>query len=66
MFVLRKLMQGDERVPKAPLGNNLRPLHPLSHRTVRTNIDFLRKEGDKCPPTMKPTVMYKEEPRLII
>ena len=36
-------MQGDSDAPKAPLGNNLRPLQPLSHRTVRTNIDFLKK-----------------------
>lgn len=33
-------MQGIEETPKAPLGNNFRPLQPLHHRTVRTNIDF--------------------------
>lgn len=33
-------MQGSEETPKAPLGNNARPLQPLHHRTVRTNIDF--------------------------
>lgn len=33
-------MQGSEHSPKAPLGNNARPLQPLHHRTVRTNIDF--------------------------
>lgn len=33
-------MQGSEQAPKAPLGNNARPLQPLHHRTVRTNIDF--------------------------
>ncbi len=33
-------MQGSEQTPKAPLGNNARPLQPLHHRTVRTNIDF--------------------------
>jgi hypothetical protein len=34
-------MQGSEHTPKAPLGNNARPLQPLHHRTVRTNIDFI-------------------------
>lgn len=33
-------MQGSEVTPKAPLGNNARPLQQLHHRTVRTNIDF--------------------------
>lgn len=33
-------MQGSEEAPKAPLGNNARPLQPLHHRTIRTNIDF--------------------------
>lgn len=33
-------MQGSEDAPKAPLGNNARPLQPLHHRTVRTNINF--------------------------
>lgn len=40
MYALRKLMQGSQEIPKAPLGNNARPLQPLHHRTVRTNIDF--------------------------
>ena len=40
MYALRRLMQGSEQSPKAPLGNNARPLQPLHHRTVRTNIDF--------------------------
>lgn len=33
-------MQGPEESPKAPLGNNARPVQNLHHRTVRTNIDF--------------------------
>lgn len=40
LYALRRLMQGSEQSPKAPLGNNARPLQPLHHRTVRTNIDF--------------------------
>lgn len=40
LYALRKLMQGLEKVPKAPLGNNVRPVQPLHYRTVRTNIDF--------------------------
>lgn len=40
LYALRRLMQGSEQAPKAPLGNNARPLQPLHHRTVRTNIDF--------------------------
>ncbi|PNF43045.1 hypothetical protein B7P43_G05565, partial [Cryptotermes secundus] len=39
-YALRKLMQGSETTPKAPLGNNARPVQHLHHRTVRTNIDF--------------------------
>lgn len=40
LYALRKLMQGSQESPKAPLGNNVRPLQPLHYRTVRTNIDF--------------------------
>lgn len=40
MLALRRLMQGDAKHPKAPLGNNFRPPQPLHHRPVRTNIDF--------------------------
>lgn len=39
-------MQGSEQTPKAPLGNNARPLQPLHHRTIRTNIDFNSKVKD--------------------
>jgi hypothetical protein len=44
LYALRKLMQGTEETPKAPLGNNARPLQELHHRTVRTNIDFKKDE----------------------
>ncbi|CAG0891090.1 unnamed protein product [Darwinula stevensoni] len=37
MYALRKVMQGDEELPKAPLGNNVRPLQPLHHRTCNPN-----------------------------
>jgi Eukaryotic-type carbonic anhydrase len=40
LYALRRLMQGSEQTPKAPLGNNARPLQQLHHRTIRTNIDF--------------------------
>lgn len=40
LYALRRLMQGSVESPKAPLGNNARPLQQLHHRTVRTNIDF--------------------------
>ncbi|XP_063366412.1 carbonic anhydrase-related protein 10-like [Cydia amplana] len=52
MYALRRLMQGSDVSPKAPLGNNARPTQPLHHRTVRTNINF-NKQGSQinsnCP-----------------
>ena len=53
LYALRKLVQGSQQTPKAPLGNNARPLQPLHHRTVRTNIDFKKEEvrTDTCVPT---------------
>ncbi|KAH0950918.1 hypothetical protein HN011_002482 [Eciton burchellii] len=42
LYALRRLMQGPESTPKAPLGNNSRPLQSLHYRTVRTNIDFAK------------------------
>ena len=42
LYQLRRLMQDSEMTPKAPLGNNARPVQSLHHRTVRTNIDFKR------------------------
>nr|CAD7399595.1 unnamed protein product [Timema poppensis] len=54
LYALRQLKQGLEETPKAPLGNNARPIQELFHRTVRTNIDFRKEEGKYCPS------MYKE------
>ncbi|KAE8744488.1 hypothetical protein FOCC_FOCC008876 [Frankliniella occidentalis] len=54
LYALRKLMQGSPETPKAPLGNNARPLQSLNHRTVRTNIDFFREKDKNCP------TMYKD------
>lgn len=49
MHALRRLMQGDAKHPKAPLGNNFRPPQPLHHRPVRTNIDFnVKHRGEVC------------------
>ncbi|KAJ8978372.1 hypothetical protein NQ317_005953 [Molorchus minor] len=62
MHGLRRLMQGDAKHPKAPLGNNFRPPQPLHHRPVRTNIDFNVKHrsdiGKQCP-SMYKDVHYK-------
>ncbi|XP_068907434.1 carbonic anhydrase-related protein 10 isoform X1 [Tenebrio molitor] len=62
MHALRRLMQGDAKHPKAPLGNNFRPPQPLHHRPVRTNIDFSVKHrtdaGKQCP-SMYKDVYYK-------
>lgn len=44
LYQLRRLMQGSENTPKAPLGNNARPVQNLHHRTVRTNIDFKKNK----------------------
>ncbi|GFQ71683.1 carbonic anhydrase-related protein 10, partial [Trichonephila clavata] len=49
LYILRKLMQGDERNPKAPLGNNFRPPLPLNRRALRSNINFIRQDGKECP-----------------
>ncbi|XP_037045052.1 carbonic anhydrase-related protein 10 isoform X3 [Bradysia coprophila] len=53
LYALRRLMQGSEQTPKAPLGNNARPLQPLHHRTVRTNIDFQNAKNQNCPSMYK-------------
>lgn len=47
LYALRRLMQGSEQTPKAPLGNNARPIQNLHHRTVRTNIDFKQSKVSK-------------------
>ena len=33
-------MQGEPESPKAPLGNNFRPINKINHRVIRTNINF--------------------------
>jgi carbonic anhydrase len=44
MHMLRQLMQGSKDAPKAPLGNNARPVQQLHQRTIRTNINFRNAE----------------------
>lgn len=44
LYGLRKIMQGDVDSPKAPLGNNIRPVQPINQRLIRTNIDFKQKQ----------------------
>lgn len=63
MYALRKLMQGSQEIPKAPLGNNARPLQPLHHRTVRTNIDF--QNTDNALVTLFTTCILKIMKQLI-
>lgn len=40
LYLLRKLMQGDDANPKAPMWDNFRPPLPLNRRVTWTNIDF--------------------------
>ncbi|XP_046744140.1 carbonic anhydrase-related protein 10 isoform X1 [Diprion similis] len=61
LYVLRKLMQGPDGTPKAPLGNNARPLQGLHHRTIRTNIDFRRQRSDAKCPSMAKDMHYTDE-----
>ncbi|KAI4486179.1 hypothetical protein M0802_012503 [Mischocyttarus mexicanus] len=60
LYALRKLMQGPATAPKAPLGNNSRPLQDLHHRTIRTNINFRKRPDAKCP-TMAQDMHYKDD-----
>jgi carbonic anhydrase len=46
--MLRKLVQGQESDPRAPLGGNFRPIQPLNGRTMRTNI-FVSSGKVTCP-----------------
>ncbi|XP_049826123.1 carbonic anhydrase-related protein 10 [Aethina tumida] len=71
LYQLRKLMQGSEEAPKAPLGNNARPVQPLHQRTIRTNINFRNLEGSNCPSMQKdmyyrankwPTTLKEQHP----
>ncbi|GIY88684.1 carbonic anhydrase-related protein 10 [Caerostris darwini] len=48
MFMLRRLNQGDEAVPRTPLANNYRPPQPLYNRSVRTNVFTHQVENEKC------------------
>ncbi|GAB6031123.1 hypothetical protein CHUAL_007931 [Chamberlinius hualienensis] len=57
LYALRRLMQGEKHLQRAPLANNVRPGMPLHHRTVLTNIDFKNKNS-KCP-TMYKNMYYK-------
>lgn len=50
MHTLRKIMQGDTDLPKAPLGNNFRPIQTLNQRFLRTNIDFKKNPVSDCLP----------------
>ncbi|XP_037932347.1 putative carbonic anhydrase-like protein 2 [Teleopsis dalmanni] len=59
LYQLRRLMQGSETSPKAPLGNNARPLQGLHHRTVRTNIDFKRNKNQNSCPSMYKDMYYR-------
>ncbi|CAG9762234.1 unnamed protein product [Ceutorhynchus assimilis] len=63
MHGLRRLMQGDAKHPKAPLGNNFRPPQPLHHRPVRTNIDFnvKQKAAQQNQKVEISTAVYKTE-----
>ncbi|XP_063912662.1 carbonic anhydrase-related protein 10 isoform X2 [Zophobas morio] len=58
LYQLRKLMQGSKEAPKAPLGNNARPVQPLHQRTIRTNINFKNAQTSSCP-TMHKEMYYK-------
>ncbi|PBC31287.1 Carbonic anhydrase-related protein [Apis cerana cerana] len=61
LYALRKLMQGPPTTPKAPLGNNSRPLQDLHYRTIRTNIDFRKRPDAKCP-SMAQDMHYRGNP----
>ncbi|XP_047358161.1 carbonic anhydrase-related protein 10-like isoform X1 [Vespa velutina] len=59
LHALRQLYQGDMKHPNAKLGNNIRPIQPLHHRPIRTNIDFSVQQGHKNCPTMNRDLYYK-------
>ncbi|XP_012169084.1 carbonic anhydrase-related protein 10 isoform X2 [Bombus affinis] len=60
LYALRQLMQGPSTTPKAPLGNNSRPLQDLHYRTIRTNIDFHKRPDAKCP-SMAQDMHYRDD-----
>lgn len=66
MYSLRRLMQGSEEQPKAPLGNNFRLQQGLHHRTVRTNIDFFRGKHPTVRPIRAARLIFSNLPRTVI
>ena len=46
--VFRKLVQGEEEDPRAPLGGNFRPAQPLNGRSLRTNIFVSTDKVPNC------------------
>ncbi|XP_053983700.1 carbonic anhydrase-related protein 10 isoform X1 [Hylaeus volcanicus] len=64
LYALRKLMQGPQKTPKAPLGNNSRPVQSLHFRTIRTNIDFRKPtRGRTTAPSRTTTSSESPPPR---
>lgn len=51
-------MQGDSDLPKAPLGNNFRPIQALNQRFLRTNIDFKKGPVSYGPVSVVPSMRY--------
>ncbi|XP_022673497.1 carbonic anhydrase-related protein 10-like isoform X2 [Varroa jacobsoni] len=71
LYLLRKLMQGDDANPKAPMWDNFRPPLPLNRRVTWTNIDFhnnnkvrIGQKGNNCP-QMKRETGYRVNPKYI-
>ncbi|OQR74150.1 carbonic anhydrase-related protein 10-like, partial [Tropilaelaps mercedesae] len=68
LYLLRKLMQGDNVNPKAPMWDNFRPPLPLNRRVTWTNIDLHNNKaqnGQKesnCP-RMKRETGYRVNPK---
>lgn len=63
LYLLRKVMQGDQDNPKAPLWNNFRPTQPPNNRVVYTNIDFKRSKQDAKCPSMQRNMFYTANPK---
>lgn len=40
LMLMREVMLGDKDNPKASMQNNKRPIMPVHHRPIRTNINF--------------------------
>ncbi|XP_037087204.1 putative carbonic anhydrase-like protein 2 [Pollicipes pollicipes] len=56
--IMQGLVQGSKDETKGLLGNNMRPLQPVHHRTVRTNVNF-SNAGQKLCPSMQHQMFYK-------